>query len=77
MLRNKCTFLLGMLCLSSILAACNSLNNKDSEKKALCRNLKSQQVFGGSKTATNAQGQSWQQRAEEGRLEADYRNYGC
>jgi hypothetical protein len=78
MLKNKCTLLLSMLCLGMLLTACDTLstNGKESERQGLCRDLKAQQVFGGL-SSPNKQSLSWQQRAEGGRIEADYRKYGC
>jgi hypothetical protein len=49
MLKIKYTLLAGMLCVSTLLSACDTLpiNGKESEKQGMCRDLKSQKVFGG------------------------------
>lgn len=62
--------LIGLICFCFSLAACHSFQNGNSNNQAICKEMKSEQVFS---APTNDQSKVWQDRAGDDRLAQDYR----
>jgi hypothetical protein len=66
---------IGVICLSMCLNACQTLHNQDDEQSAMCKEIKSQMLF--SRNNTAHQNIAFQQQQDQAKLAQSYHDEGC